>query len=266
MDFRKYNKSLWSGIMTYQVFNQLTGQYTSCERIETAKQTRNNFINDYFVNQGMYQGVRFNNPSESDKAIANEFVAIKLGISEVTYFYTVYNATTKTIISRVFECSEGGINYLIKVSSGQVTEWYKANTEFNGSVKLFVALDVNTDEVIEYYETQAGVVTKYSTDGTPIVTTIWCGYDAIPTDKKQLLADFSFKDTIQAYSDKSYGFCVEFSEAKFTNYEFCTQEEKNLLDTQKQNFTKTTDLFPVNQEILHENGDVTWVLVDTTTW
>ena len=68
-----------------------------------------------------------------------------------------------------------------------------------------VSLDLNTNEIIDRYEvTENGLIKNGE------VVTVFGGYETIPDDFKPLLDDFEYKDKIQHWSNKSYGFIVEY--------------------------------------------------------
>lgn len=251
--------------MIYKVFNPLAGQHVDAQSFEEAKAVRLQLIENYFKANHIAQGLRRENVDLNTKAIATQFIVIKTGIPEVTYNYSVYNATTKEYLSDVFAAVDAENSYLIKVSNGEVTEWYHQNQVYNGVKHLYLSLDVNTDEVLEYYDLiSPSLMHKFLLDGTFVVATQMGNYSSIPADKTSMLDDFEFKEWITAWSDKSYGFCIEFDKARYVPYADCTAEEKANFDAEKTNFIKTTTLFPVNTETVLENGDTLWGIVDVS--
>lgn len=162
------------------------------------------------MDNGIYFNLSYSTPEiETNKAIANEFLAIKTGNVGCQYLYSVYNATINQKISQVFISG----NYLVKVSDGVVTELYESEYDLNGSVYDYVAFGTG-DTPIEYYVYNLNsTFTKYSIDETqaPVLSTI-SGFDDIPSDKQALLNDFSSTNRIFVWSDKLYGFCVEYVE------------------------------------------------------
>lgn len=172
-------------------------------------QISNQITNLAFSNQILFN-LEYSTPEiESNKAIANEFLAIRTGDVNCKYLYSVYNATTNQKISQVFISG----SYLIKVSNGAVTEFYESEYNLNGNVYDYVAFGTG-DTPIEYYVYNANsTFTKYSVDGseTPVLSTI-SGFNDMPSDKQALLNEFLSTDRIFVWSDKSYGFCVEYVE------------------------------------------------------
>lgn len=252
--------------MTYQVLDAVTGIYNAAETVEEAKTLLTELVNKYCDYHAIGNGITIDNPDPESKSIANEFCAIRFGISDVNYAYSVFNVDTQKLISRVYVASDESTKYLVKVANSSITELYISNAECNGATRFYVALDLDTEQPIEYYDLVDGIVTKYSLTGEPLVTTISCSFNQLPEDKQILLGNFSAKNKINSYSQKSYGFCIEFSEMRFIPYAECTEQEKSELDVKRSNYIKTTDRFSVNKEVKHGNGDVTWVPVDILTW
>jgi len=169
--------------------------------------------------------------------------------------YSVYNATNKEVISQVFSYSDG----LVKVTNKKVTEWYKANYKLNGNIYAYVSVSLETEQPLEYYVfvENENVFNKHNINGEFIVST---NFTQVPQDRISLLTNFEYKDTIMAWSDKSYGFCVEYLGKVNIPYNECTVEQQEHLDTQKQEFiTLNSNIFSVNQEMSNENGDTTWI-------
>jgi hypothetical protein len=143
----------------------------------------------------------------ADLIIANQFAQQK-GIQEsFVYSLTNYNVTTKQDIANLF----GAGKYLIKVANNQVSEFYEANVLVNGTKYVWVSRDVQTNEIIDKYLVVSNALEKYTPDTTAEpVRTITGGYDTIPERLKPLLEDFPYKQAIQLWSVKSYGFIVEY--------------------------------------------------------
>lgn len=252
-------------MISYKVFNTLTGQYQDASTLEEAKVLRSDTINNYFTYQGLFNSIPINNLFAAEQAIASEFLAVKLGIVEVEYAYTNYNATTKQDISHVFSAKDGEKNYLIKVSGDSVTEWYETNVEVNGAVRSWVSYDLETDQPIEYYELQGYTANwKYDLSGNFIVATNFCsGSQGIPEDKLSLLDDFIYKHRAVAWSDKAYGFIVEYTMPKTKPLSEATEEELAVLEQQKKDFVLSNlELFVVNEVTTDEQGNETWIPLD----
>lgn len=162
------------------------------------------------MDNGIYFNLSYSTPEiETNKAIANEFLAVKTGEVNCQYLYSVYNATINQKISQVFISG----NYLVKVSDGVVTELYESEYDLNGNVYDYVAFGTG-DFPIEYYVYgDDSTFTKYTIDESePPVLSVISGYASIPSDKQELLNSFAYTDRIFVWSNKSYGFCVEYVE------------------------------------------------------
>jgi len=251
----------------YQVFNPIQGQYTQATSLDDAKILFNEIQQEYcdFQNIGQY----YSDESfyKANQLVANEFIAIKEGIASTNYDYCIYNATTKTYTNQVFKAQDETSIFLIKVLDGVVTEWYQQDGVINGVKHSYISLDINTGNPIEYYEIVGNVMSKYSLDGTFIVSTYFGDYSTIPQDKESLLNGFPYNENIFAWSDKTYGFIVEYKRVDLIAYNDCTADQKLLLDQQKRDFLlQNKDLFVVNQETTNLDESVTWTVVDTSNW
>lgn len=249
-------------MIKYETFNPINGIYTPSDSLQAAQSLQSQYQQDYCAFQNV--GQQYSDPSFylNQQQIANEFIATKTGIVETTFNYRVYNATTEENISEVFLAEDGVDSYLIKVSGNQVTEWYQKNGQINGVTYDYVSLDLITDQPIEYYVITGSIMSKYSLDGTLIVTTTLLGYQSIPEDKKPLLDNFQYINNIFAWSDKYYGFIVEYVYAVYIPYDQCTPEQKLVLDSQKNSFIEANKaLFVINQVDIDEDGNATWTVV-----
>lgn len=248
-------------MIKYETFNPINGSYTPSDSLQAAQSLQYQYQQDFCAFQNV--GQAYNDPSFyiNQQQIANEFIAVKTGIVETTFNYRVYNATTEENISEVFVAEDSNY-YLIKVSGNQVTEWYQKNGQIDGITYDYVSLDLITDQPIEYYIITGSLMSKYSLDGTLIVTTTLSGYQSIPEDKKPLLDNFSYINNIFAWSDKYYGFIVEYFYAVYIPYNQCTPEQKLVLDSQKNSFIEANkSLFVINQVDIDDAGNATWTVV-----
>jgi hypothetical protein len=77
-----------------------------------------------------------------------------------------------------------------------------------------------------------------------------------------LLDNFAYIDNIFAWSDKYYGFIVEYFYAVYVPYNQCTPEQKLVLDSQKNSFIEENKaLFVINQVDIDDAGNATWTVV-----
>lgn len=163
------------------------------------------------VNKPTKQPTSFDNEMVSVGNKVKAFLQTK-GISDTVYYgYTAYNVTTGQEISHVFSTGK----YLIKVGISapyDVLEWYENAVNFNGEKFQWVSRDKQDNSILEVYrETETGV-DKFLNDGTTfIVSTVFGDFSTLPVEKQILLADFLYKNDIIMWSDKSYGFIVEYS-------------------------------------------------------
>lgn len=249
-------------MIKYETFNPVTGIYTPSDSFQTAKAFQAQYQQDFCAFQNV--GQSYNDPSfyQDNQLAANEFIAIKEGIPSTQYDYSIYNATTKTYTNQVFVAQDATSIFLVKVLDSVVTEWYQENGVINGVKHSYVSLDLITGEPIEYYDIVGSVMNKYSLDGTFIVATYLTGYPTIPEDKLPLLDGFPYDRNIFAWSDKYYGFIVEYKQVDLIPYNQCTTEQKLTLDTQKNNFIEANKaLFVINQVDIDEDGNATWTVV-----
>jgi hypothetical protein len=119
---------------------------------------------------------------------------------------TVYNATTKSVLSYLFTNGQ----FIVKVSvNAEVLEWYESDVVVNGTNYAYVSRDTVTGEVIDKY-VNTGTELYKTTQAGEVVVTSFTGYSGIPDNYKPLLDDFDFKDRILCWSNKEYGFIVEY--------------------------------------------------------
>lgn len=161
----------------------------------------------------------------SDRLIAYNFIADKLGWDSkksdsellATEFHNripknlsyAFSLETKGILSRLFSVLKG--EYLIKVKDGAVVEFYSSNYLLENKPKVsFVAFDINTNDVIEYYISENNCLNKYDflTDNLKQVNHI-CRQDKVPESFQKDLIDFKEKNNIFIYASKPYGRIVE---------------------------------------------------------
>lgn len=162
----------------------------------------------------------------SDRLIAYNFIADKLGWDSkksdsellATKFHNripknlsyTFSLETKGILSRLFSVLKG--EYLIKVKDGAVVEFYSSNYLLENKPKVsFVAFDINTNDVIEYYISENNCLNKYDflTDILLQVNHICSTPDEIPKSFQEDLIDFKEKNNIFIYASKPYGRVVE---------------------------------------------------------
>lgn len=167
-------------------------------------------ISDQISNYAVKQGIPFLNnyntsEKETNKKAVDMFLAIRTGEVESKYLYSVYNITNNQKVAQVFLAG----SYLVKASNGEVIEWYQAN--YQG--KDYVSFGLG-DTPIEYYvlKTPSSFIKFDSVTNLEIVESTIGGVSSMPLDKQEILKDFTYKNNIFVWSNKSYGFIVEYVE------------------------------------------------------
>lgn len=252
-------------MIRYSVFNPLTGINKDVESLEEAKALKEQYIKEYFLKNNMFYQYFDDTYFKDSKPYADEFSNIYLGFPETTYAYSVYNTTTDKLLSQVFIAGPFGEHYLIKVADGEVTEYYKYGLEYKGKIYEFALLDFDTEKPLELYSYNHDThsTDKYDLEGNFIVKTQMGSYYTMSEEEKQKVKDFPYKDTIERWSDKEYGFIVEYGGPVHIKYENCNDQQKEFLDNQKKDFiNKNPGLFTSNKIVIDENGNSTWTALD----
>lgn len=160
------------------------------------------------------------------------------GTYGVTYNHSIFNVTDAAHWSHTFKYMVpeefdptvdadndfGGTMYHIKVRGNEVVEWYKrsAALKFNGEQVDWVALDLVSGQVIEYYKSRVS-----ESDGTRVMDKFDAQTNAISTSTthappEELVlpaeftaalqsAGFAHMNCIFGYAEKSYGKMVEYT-------------------------------------------------------
>lgn len=131
-------------------------------------------------------------------------------LSIAAYRYSVYNATTHQRLARVFDIGVGDEQYVVKVSGNAVTEYYHINEVYDGVSRFAVAHDVDTHEVIEYYEPGANGIHKFSLVGELLATTNGNVSELTPEQTATVPQNVLSKSF--AWSQKPYGLILEYIE------------------------------------------------------
>jgi len=190
--------------------NPTLGQYTYFEAYQTAfgfLPLEYQLIDDWYL---CYQKVcaLLSQPVKTkDECIAD--MQLNGNMNGVTYDHTNFNADTEEDWANYFAWANG----LIRARNGEVTEYYYADAEYNGTLYPWVMYDNTTNQPTEYYEYIEGGFAKYSIvdPSQPVVYTyIATHFDDLPVEEQVKLIQFPYKNTIVGYSQKSYGFIVEY--------------------------------------------------------
>lgn len=143
----------------------------------------------------------------SEIALVDAFLLTKNYVSDsTTYAATYYSATTQADIANLYASGK----YFVKVDSTGIVEWYESGVTVNSTLFAFVSRNLLTDAVEDVYSQVNNELIKNPTDATP-TKTVYGGYFSVPTDKIDLLDSFLYKTAIQRWSDKPYGFIVEYT-------------------------------------------------------
>lgn len=131
-------------------------------------------------------------------------------LSIAAYRYSVYNATTHQRLARVFDIGVGDEQYVVKVTGNEVTEYYQVNGIYNGIPRFAVAHNVDTHEVIEYYEPGANGIQKFSLQGELLAVTNGNISELTPEQTSGVPQNVLSKSF--AWSQKQYGLILEYIE------------------------------------------------------
>ena len=140
---------------------------------------------------------------------AKEFFDSK-GIESASlyYFVTTHNATIGQDIAMTFK----GLHDNVKISllTNSVSEWYQVgNFEIDGGFYFGISKDLVTGDIIDKYRMVNVGQEKITPDNTAVMT---FSYETKPTDPEQarLLSEFAYKDYVTGWSDKAYGFIIQY--------------------------------------------------------
>jgi len=121
--------------------------------------------------------------------------------------WAMYNIDTQTILAEGYLCRYGFD--LIKVKNGVVSEYYRRLV--SGKNSAFVAYDLDTLEIIEYYKNIDNELWKFDfKSDEKMQANNNCKYETLPDDFKVAIMDFEYKHQVFMYATKPYGRIVEF--------------------------------------------------------
>jgi hypothetical protein len=179
----------------------------------------------------------------------------------------VFNTTTGERWSNTFAyVDDSGKIFHIKVHNSQVTDWYVQKGEIDGQVYEWVAFDLSTGQPIEVYEqTSPGTLQKRNlTDSTAAtVDTHFMPLSEMPSQVIEAVGDLPYKETITAYSEKTYGLIVEYLPPHLVPEDQWPNDVKfevaNLREQATFSARQTAkELVSVIQVTVNENGSETW--------
>ena len=265
--------------MKYAVFNPTEGGHSFVENKEEAVLLFNALISQEAEKQFFPKNVQdtriFIDGWFDDFYVAYAFMCGKtnkttqsavagvngLGIEQA---HTVYNLTADRLWARVFRYSDSdGSFWLIKVKEGVVTDWYKKSATVNGTQYSWVTFDLNTGEPLETYTADLNGVlhkTVLSNPDAPVVSTTFAKYDTLPQEYKTLTPDWMDKNSIFAWSEKSYGKIIEYIENAYKDKSEWPEDVQNEITATAQEAAKKL----VSAVEIHTDadGNETWVPVD----
>lgn len=122
--------------------------------------------------------------------------------------WAMYNIDTKEILAEGYLCRYGFD--LVKVKSGVVTEYYRRLV--SGRNAAFVAYDLDTLEIVEYYRNIDKQLCKFDAKTELMLqANNNCTFETLPVDFQDALVGFKYKHQAFMYAIKPYGRVVEFS-------------------------------------------------------
>lgn len=152
------------------------------------------------------------------RTTAQQFFEQKGVQLQCKYSYAVSDLSAKKAASFVFFATDKTqYGYYVKVNqeANAVTEWY-INKEISNLLQpKWSALDMTTNQPIEYYvlETVDGVQVEKkfnSSNNEQMVTNHFQKFNQMTAEQQELIKDLPFKRTSVCWSNKPDGFVVEF--------------------------------------------------------
>lgn len=119
----------------------------------------------------------------------------------------MYNIDTRQILAEGYLCRYGFD--LIKVKNGTVSEYYRRT--LSSKDRTFVAYDLKTLDVIEYYQNESQQMVKYNAQtGERMQGNIKASFETLPPEFLSGIEDFKYKNSVFMCAVKPYGRVVEF--------------------------------------------------------
>jgi hypothetical protein len=267
--------------MKYAVFNPAEGKYSFAESKEEATllfdtlvsqvadkqfvpqniQDIRIFIDGWF--EDFYAAYAFMCGKTNKTAQSAGAIADVNGLS-IEQTHGVYNLTANKLWARVFRYNDSdGSFWLVKVKDNVVTDWYKKSATVNGTQYSWVTFNLDTGEPLETYTTDSNGVlhkTVLSNPDTPVVSTTFAKYDALPQEYKALIPAWMDKSSIFAWSEKSYGKIIEHVENVYKDKSEWSEDVRNKITAATQEAAKK--LVSTIEIHTDADGNETWVPVD----
>jgi len=224
---KKEVSSLGDGLMLDITFEMMQNIFSSDESTTQIREASKEFEDEISQETGYIKKKEkiielcnyFN--SSSYQQSAQNFLSTKEIKEECEYYHSLYNVSTKTLLSHIFIVYTHEITYAIKVSrdTGLVSEWYSIDKSpaYNQNIYWF-SLDMQTGEKIEYYQPFTDEEGKnilgerkidYKTNEV-LQTNYFYKYEELDNEKKELVKDVPYKESIFSLQEKPYGVVVEF--------------------------------------------------------
>lgn len=171
------------------------------------------------------------------KATAQQFLEQKGVQLQCKYSYAVSDLSAKKAASFVFFATDKTqYGYYVKVNqeANAVIEWY-INKEISNLVQpKWFALDMNTNQPIEYYALEmvdgVQVEKKFnSSTNEQMVTNHFQKFNQMTVEQQELIKDLPFKRTSVCWSNKPGGFVVEFLPSYLDVYQGINMANLSLL-------------------------------------
>lgn len=247
--------------MKYLVFNQFYGKHERFETIEEARFKQSELLEIYAdASQiGTYMLINEVNQDKA-RAVTQEYSNKKLNGKSIQYLYSVFNCNEQKTTHHLYLVVADNAAYGVKIclTLFTVVELYKQQ---HNDANFAVSLDLNTHEVLELYEHVDNYIIKKNLNGAEVVKTFIGGYETLPESKKQTLADFEHKDRILRWSNKPYGFCLEYIEQRVKPFVVCSAEEKEQMLKERNDFKLANSQNFSIVEVIQNNGNEVWKLL-----
>lgn len=256
--------------MIFKLFSPIQGQYSTYDGdIDGAKLARQNLIeSDCPLHLGEVIGDLIPSIAQ-EMQIASNYLEKQHGITQTPlYFYTVYNVDTgnQRMCALYVVYQPDGSLPEVKVTDSVVTEQYVTISNTNTQ-----SLNIVTNEEIEYYKyvdkdlnicdpssPQLYALAKYDLSGNLLALNINATYDQLPEDKKVLLANFPYKNTIFQYKNSTdYGFVVFYTEPITL-----PPTQAQIDEATVQWHLRWDPEYSACEVTVLENGDETWTPID----
>jgi hypothetical protein len=152
-----------------------------------------------------FGGISFDSKESFTEALLTGGVVTKRFVPAKTW--GMYNIDTRQTLAEGYLCRYGFD--LVKVKNDMVSEYYRRT--LSSKDRSFVAYDLETLDVIEYYQNEGEQVVKYNAQTNQRMQgNVIASYEALPNDFKSALQDFRYKESVFMYAIKPYGRVVEF--------------------------------------------------------